>query len=148
MNTIFDEGTRAQLIGRIKTLNQASTPLWGKMNVYQMLKHCTLSDEMYQGNKQYKRVFIGRILGKMALKSLTKDDAPMGKNAPTGNDFKVQQTVGDIAAEKDKLITLINGYANYSNDSFVHWFFGPMTKEQVGYLAYKHLDHHLRQFNS
>jgi len=29
----------------------------------------------------------------------------------------------------------------------MHPFFGKMTKEQVGYLAYKHTDHHLWQFN-
>jgi len=45
---------------------------------------------------------------------------------------------------------LINEYSAYSfpDYSFVHPFFGKMTKEQIGYHAYKHIDHHLRQFNS
>ena len=39
-------------------------------------------------------------------------------------------------------------YAHFSNNDFVHWFFGKMTKEQVGYFVYKHTGHHLREFSS
>jgi len=39
-------------------------------------------------------------------------------------------------------------YDHYSNDGFIHPFFGKLTKEQAGYMAYKHIDHHLRQFNA
>lgn len=148
MKTIFDKATRDELIARIKTLDENSTPLWGKMNVYQMLKHCTVVEEMYMGKKKYNRVFIGRLFGKIALKNLTKDSAPMGRNAPTGADFKISEINGDVLAERDKWITLIEEYAHFSNPGFIHWFFGSMTTEQIGYLAYKHTDHHLRQFNS
>ena len=55
---------------------------------------------------------------------------------------------GDIESEKKKWISLIEGYENYSNPGFIHDFFGKMTKEQIGILAYKHTDHHLRQFNA
>jgi len=148
MKSIFDKPTRDAIVARIKTLNEDNTQQWGKMNIYQMLKHCTLSDEMYLGDKTYPRQFIGRIFGKIALKTLTKDDAPMGKNAPTSKDFKVQQSAGDIAAERDKWTALIERYQNYNAPLFTHWFFGDMTKEQVGQLAYKHADHHLRQFGA
>jgi hypothetical protein len=40
----------------------------------------------------------------------------------------------------------VEAYANYSNPGFVHDFFGKMTDEQIGIFAYKHADHHLRQF--
>jgi hypothetical protein len=147
MKTIFDKITRDNLISRIKTLNENSAAEWGKMNIYQMLKHCTLAEEMYLGKKKYKRVFLGRLLGKMALKNLLKDERPMSRNAPTSPAFKVSETNGDILAEKKKWIALIEEYAHYSNSDFTHWFFGKMTKEQIGYFVYKHTDHHLRQFN-
>lgn len=148
MKTIFDKSTRDELIARIKTLNQNSTPQWGKMNIYQMLKHCTLCEEMHLGKTLYPRQFIGRVFGKLALKNLTKDETPMGKNAPTSNHFKVQQVAGNVLDERDKWIALIEEYGNYNKPEFTHWFFGKMTKEQIGYLAYKHTDHHLRQFDS
>lgn len=147
MKTIFDKATRDELIIRIDSINESSTAKWGKMNVYQMLKHCTVCEEMYLGKKTYKRTLIGRLFGKIALKNLLKDETPMQANAPTSPDFKIKEISGDVPAEKMKWISLINEYAHYSNNELVHWFFGKMTKEQVGYFVYKHTDHHLRQFN-
>jgi hypothetical protein len=146
MKTIFDKATRDELIGRINTLNESSTPQWGKMNVYQMLKHCILADEMYLGHKMYERAFIGRIFGKLALKNLLKDENPMGRNAPTSAAFKIKESSGDVQAEKEKWIALISAYGDFLNPGFVHWFFGKMTEEQIGHLVFKHADHHLRQF--
>ena len=42
----------------------------------------------------------------------------------------------------------LNAYEHFNVTGFVHWFFGKMTREQIGQLVYKHTDHHLRQFNS
>ena len=148
MKTIFDKATRDDLISRIKTLDENSKAAWGSMNVYQMLKHCTLAEEMYLGKKKYKRVFLGRLIGKLALKNLLKDESPMGRNAPTSADFKVKENSGDVSSEKAKWIALMEEYAHFSNPGLVHWFFGKMTREQVGCFVYKHTDHHLRQFNS
>jgi hypothetical protein len=148
MKTIFDKTTRDGIIARIKTLNADSKPQWGKMNIYQAMEHCVLADELYLGEKKVNRIFLGRILGKIALKALTKDEEPMRKNAPTHDVFKVQETTGDVIAARDKWIALLEQYADYSKADFVHWFFGKMTREQIGYLAYKHADHHLRQFGS
>lgn len=148
MKTVFDKATREELISRINTLNENSQAGWGKMNVYQALKHCTLWDEWVQSGKNNKQALIGRLFGKMALKKVLKDEAPLARNTPTLAEFRIKETTGDIASEKKKWVALINGYAHYSNPDFLHSFFGKMTKEQVGQMAYKHADHHLRQFNS
>lgn len=148
MISIFDKITRDALINRIKTLNSNSTAQWGKMNVYQMLRHCILCEELYLGKIKVKRSFLGRIIGKIGLRNLLKDEAPLKKNSPTSPDFKVAEISGDFEIEKHKWIELIEEYANFSNTEFVHWFFGKMTKEQVGQFIYKHTDHHLRQFSS
>ena len=55
MKSIFDKTTRGELINRINTVEQNSTAHWGKMNVYQMLKHCMLWEEMLLGKKQYQQ---------------------------------------------------------------------------------------------
>jgi len=148
MQTIFDPETRTKLIRRIKSLNENNQAEWGKMNVYQMLKHCTLADELYTGKKTYKRAFLGLIIGKFVLKQLTKDDKPMRPNSPTAPQFIVKEQTGDIEAEKLKWIAFIESYAKLPEGNFNHWFFGEMTREQIGILAYKHTDHHLRQFNA
>ena len=147
MKTLFDQSTRDEIINRINALTENSNAQWGKMNVYQALKHCILFEEMMLGKKVYDRVFIGRIFGKMALKKLLKDETPLKKNEPTSPEFRIKETSGNVQAEKNKWISLIKEYAHFSGNDFEHWFFGKMTKEQMGQFAYKHTDHHLRQFN-
>jgi Protein of unknown function (DUF1569) len=148
MKTIFDRATRDELIGRISLLNENSTAQWGKMNMYQMLKHCTLYDEWTLGkhNPKYKQVFIGRLFGRLALTELIGDEKPLKRNVGTLNSLKVIQANGDVALEKLKWVALIEEFENFSNPGFIHTFFGKLTREQIGYLGYKHTDHHLRQF--
>jgi hypothetical protein len=150
MRTIFETAARDELVLRIALLNEESRPVWGKMNVYQMIKHCSLWDEWILGKYDpvYKQAFIGKIFGKLALRRMTKDDNPLDKNVPTSNWLKIKETDGDLLAERNKWTGLINEYANYSNPEFIHDFFGKMSLEEIGILAYKHTDHHLRQFSA
>lgn len=145
MKSIFDKTTRDELLVRINSLNENSTAQWGKMNVSQMLQHCTKWDEMALGKKKYKQSLIGKLFGKMALKDMLKDK-PMKKNLPTVPSFKITQNT-DVAEEKKKWITLLDEYEHFSDERFIHPFFGAMTKENTGIMVYKHIDHHLRQFN-
>ena len=146
MKTIFDKATREELITRINSITENSPRQWGKMTVYQMLRHCTKWDEWIADKKQNKQACIGRLFGKMVLKNLVKDDAPLKRSTPTLPELVIKKE-GDVTAEKKKWVALIGGYANFSNPGFVHTFFGKMTEEEIGYLAYKHAEHHLRQFN-
>ena len=150
MKTIFDKSTRDELIHRINSINENCTAQWGKMNIYQMLKHCTLWEEWMSGKNKpkYKQAFIGRLFGKIALRSVLKDEAPLRRNTPSSPKLFTKEKNGDISTEKLKWISLIEEYAHYSNPDFIHDFFGKMTIEQIGYFVYKHTDHHLRQFNS
>lgn len=148
MKTVFDKTTRLELIARINKINENYTAQWGKMNVFQMLKHCTLWDEWMNSNKKNKQVFIGRLFGKLALNIALKDEKPLRRNSPTSSEFIIKEKSGNLEFEKQKWIKLIEGYENFHNPNFVHIFFGKMSKEQIGYLAYKHSDHHLRQFNA
>jgi hypothetical protein len=145
MKTTFDKATRDELIRRINTLNESSKAQWGKMNVYQMLKHNTLWGEWIADKRTHKQVFIGRLFGRMALKNVLKDEKPLTRNTPTLPELIITGT-GDVEAEKAKWIALLEEHAHFSNPGFVHSFFGKMTEEQIGYMAYKHADHHLRQF--
>ncbi|MBL0913277.1 MAG: DUF1569 domain-containing protein [Bacteroidia bacterium] len=145
MQSIFDEQTRQELYVRISRLQATDKAQWGKMNAWQMLRHCTLSEEMFLGMKSYKRLFAGRIFGGMALKSILKNEAPLKKNQPTHPELKINGN-GDLEAEKQKWLTLLEKYADYNNPYFVHPFFGSMDAQQVGIYVYKHTDHHLRQF--
>lgn len=149
MKTIFDPVVRDELAIRVKALDENHKALWGKMNVFQMTRHCSIWNEWVLGKNSpvYKQEWLGKIFGKMALRSNTKDDKPLGKGMPAGKVFTVTQKEGDLNAQKKILVDLITDYEHFSNDQFIHDFFGKMTREQIGVFAYKHSDHHLRQFN-
>jgi hypothetical protein len=146
MKTILYKPNRDKLINRFSSLDN-NTAQWGKMNLYQMLKHCNNWNEWVLGknNLVYKQEFLGLIFGKMALKGMMKDDRPMKKKMPAGS-FIIKEKEGDIALQRKLWVSLVAEYEHFSNTAFVHDFFGKMTKEEIGILAYKHMDHHLRQF--
>lgn len=147
LKTIFDDDERRQLAGRLSKLTAESQPLWGKMSPAQMLKHLRLWEEMIHGNKLYRRPLIGRLIGPMILKRVLQTPE-FRKNSPTIPEMLVTDTGIDLNEERSRLIALVNSYPQYNwpDNSFIHPFFGKMTREQIGKLAYLHLDHHLKQF--
>ncbi|WET49601.1 DUF1569 domain-containing protein [Chryseobacterium indologenes] len=149
MKTIFDSNIREELISRIDSLSQKNIAQWGKMNLYQMVKHCTVWNEWMLGSSRYtyKQDFLGKLFGKMVLKGMVKDDKPMKKNAPAGI-FVIKESSGDIEVLKKHWKEQIASYAHYTNPDFIHDFFGKMTKDEIGIFVYKHMDHHLRQFRA
>src|ERR1700679_1723638 len=104
MKTIFDKTTEEELISRINSLSEDSKAQWGKMNVHQMMKHCILADGIFLSRKAYSRTLLGRLIGKMALRQMLKDESPMGRNAPPRRDLKIAETTGNLADEKKQWI--------------------------------------------
>lgn len=148
MTSIFDHKATEEIAQRINSLNPDSTANWGKMNLYQMLKHCTLCEQMMQGDIKIRRVFMGRLLGKMVLRQALAEGKPFGKNFPTSPILKTTSETGDFEQQCKAWLERIGQYHAFSNCDFVHPFFGRMTKEQIGVFVYKHADHHLRQFGA
>ncbi len=147
MKTIFDSSTRVDLLAGINLLKRKLPEAqWGKMNVYQKMKHCTKWDDMTLGKIRVKKMFLGRIFGRIALKNVLKNEVPLGKNSPSASELIIKEKDGDFALQKAEWIKRIGEYEYFDNRNFIHPFFGAMTKEQVGQFVYKHHDHHLRQF--
>jgi hypothetical protein len=147
MKSIFDPGVRGELIDRIGRLSESDQALWGRMNVSQMVRHCVLWQEWVLNNKPMQRVLLGRLIGGMALKKEMESEL-MRKNNPSSVELIVTDNSIDLVREREALAGLVREYGTYRYpaDGFIHPFFGKMTMEQIGRFAYKHLDHHLRQF--
>lgn len=148
MQDIFDPRTIRQFQNRIQSIPTDANAQWGKMNLYQMLKHCVENEKMMLKQTQFKRLFVGRLFGKMALKANIKNDSPLKHNSPTHPALKIKED-GDVETQKNIWSQLIARYPQMGSEAysdFVHPFFGKMTSEQVSKLAWKHIDHHLRQF--
>lgn len=149
MKTIFDHSAREEIIERIALLGEQNEPEWGAMTLNQMLRHCILWDEVAQGKRTVNQPLLGRLLGKLILRGFVKDDSPLRRYLPAVEEMKMDEPVrSDVAAEKQRWIALVKEYPHLSNQTWEVPFFGTVTREQAGCLAYKHSDHHLRQFNA
>lgn len=151
MKSISDPALRQDLHRRISLLQEDSKPLWGKMNVWQMTRHCNNWSEWLLGRGPYtghvyRQDLLGKLFGRWALRSNTKDDRPMQRNMPAGKLAIKDTTRGNLEGEKALWIQLTDDCALQYNEYFIHDFFGRMTAEQISIFAYKHYDHHLRQF--
>ena len=147
MKSIFDPKTYEEVLGRIGQLNQKSRPLWGKMDVAQMMCHCQYPLEVAMEKKEIKKPGpVMRLLYK-SFKSAMYNDKAWRKNLNTPKEYKVVSDK-DYSREKEKLTDLILEFHQLRERE--HWdphpAFGHFTHEQWGKLQFKHLDHHLRQF--
>src|SRR5690349_4464574 len=110
MESLFDTAENRNIIARIEKLNASSQPLWGKMNVAQMLTHVQQPLKVGIGELNLKQMLIGRLLGGMAKKKLLKP-GQFEHNLPTANEFKIK-TPQDFQESKAKLVLLIEKYLN------------------------------------
>ncbi|MEP5792062.1 MAG: type I restriction-modification enzyme R subunit C-terminal domain-containing protein [Cyclobacteriaceae bacterium] len=142
MKTIFNQSECDVLLDRIALLSAEAQGRWGKMNVYQMLKHCIVSEHMFLGDSSYDRLFVGKLFGKMALKGILKDEQPLKKNQPTHPEFKMTGN-GEVMPLKDSWRVLLSRYVLADQNAFtgfVHPFFGAMTKDEIGRYARIHFN--------
>jgi hypothetical protein len=149
MQTIFDAGTRDELLRRVDTIQAGSPRQWGKMSAAQMLEHTARALEMATGRKASKQALPGKLLAWMFRKSFV-GEKPFGKNAPTDPSFIVRDDPAlEPAREKVKeLIRELHTAGEHGCDGRVHSFFGTLTGAEWGVTQFKHVDHHLRQFGA
>lgn len=149
MKNLFDKDAYTEIINRINTLTPKNQRQWGKMNVAQMLAHCKEAFKMPLSDKKMPRMFMGLLIGWM-IKPKLYNESPWKQNLPTAPNFIIKDE-RDFEKEKQELIGLINQFHNGSPDNvgrFPHPMFGTFTTAQWGMSMYKHLDHHLKQFNA
>jgi hypothetical protein len=146
MKNLFSQTDAGAVINRIERLQPSSQAQWGKMNVAQMLAHCRAPFAVYFGELKQKRGLMGILFGAMAKKRMLHD-GNFARNIPTAKHFIVNDE-RDFEKEKRQLIEMIKRFTSTADPHTMqqHPFFGKMSGNEWAVLAYKHLDHHLRQF--
>lgn len=147
MKSLFEPDAVNNVMARIDELQPASQRQWGKMDVAQMMAHCSTAMDMACGQLNLPRIFVGRLLGPLVRPQFT-NDRPFSRNAPTDKKLKVTEPK-DFNREKENLKKRIQQFHQGGEaqcTTHPHPFFGPLTAREWGMGMYKHLDHHLRQF--
>jgi uncharacterized protein DUF1569 len=148
MKNLFEPAAVSEITDRMTQLRPESQPQWGKMNVAQMLAHCSAAIGMAEGKVTPPRILLGRLLGPLAKKSLIVNGEPMRRNAMTEKSMLVTDE-RDFTVERQRLRESIDRFASGGPrlcTKHPHFFFGPLTPVEWAGLMYQHLDHHLRQF--
>jgi len=147
-HNIFKEPDYESIVKRVENLRRETRSVWGKMNLLQMLEHCSLQLQLALGMIQQStfegpsimRTNLGRWLALYAM--------PWSKNlrTPSKMNMHLNNTpVPDFENAKEQLLELLNEVKT-SQELKPHPFFGPMSQKDWGRLIWKHLDHHLKQF--
>ncbi|HJV47842.1 MAG TPA: DUF1569 domain-containing protein [Geothrix sp.] len=149
MRTLFEGATVDALKARLAKLRPDQPRAWGRMDVAQVMVHCSRGLEMAMGFRRPPRDLLGRLFGRMVKRMALGNENPMRPNTPTQRELVVTEAP-DFEAERTRLCGLIDRFFLAGPDgctSHPHTFFGPLTPQEWAVLMYKHLDHHLRQFD-
>ncbi|MGB1307910.1 MAG: DUF1569 domain-containing protein [Oceanihabitans sp.] len=148
MKNMFDKKVTIAVINRINKLENTTSPLWGKMQVDQMLAHCNVAYEKTYNTEFPKISGFKKFLLKLLIKPLVVNEKPYKKNGRTAPEFLITNQ-RNFEVEKTRLIDYINqtqelGAANFENKE--SHSFGKLSSKEWNNMFYKHLDHHLQQF--
>lgn len=146
MNSIFKKAENEAIIARIKNLTHESKAVWGKMNVTQMCKHTNEAIIVAFGENTVKVNIVFRLLGWLMKDKIF--NAEFKKNSPTAKEFVFTDEY-DFETSKNELIKNYSRFAEGHQSIKItkHPFWGEMSYEDWNKLMWKHVDHHLRQFN-
>ena len=147
VRSLFDPAVKQEIIERINTLTPQSQRLWGKMDVAQMLAHLQQPLEVALGIRTIKGSFFMNLIRPLFKKTLW-DEKPWKKGIPTDPTYITTAEPKDFHQEKAKLLDLIHQFNESALSDKKHPVFGFMTKEQWSKSAWKHIDHHLKQFGA
>ena len=148
MKNIFEKHVAEEIISRIEKLTPQSRPLWGTMNVAQMLSHCNVTYELVYEKKHKKPGAFKKFLLKQFVKNVVVNDKAYKKGSPTAPEFLVKDS-RDFETEKARLISYIKRVQQEGQKAFdgrESFSFGKLTVNEWNNMFYKHLDHHLSQF--
>jgi hypothetical protein len=144
---LLNEESVNGIIKRINDLLPETKNHWGEMNPTEMLYHCNLcnlqlfEETEHVGKPSLKQRFL-KIVALYIVPRFPKNRKGAERNRTRG---KIATTEFALQLEQFKII--LKRFSNYQQPiTLIHPAFGPLTNNEWGIAAWKHLDHHLRQF--
>lgn len=144
---LFAAEAAESIVHRVQQLQAGTPAVWGKMNAVEMLWHCNSCNEeiLEKGRGDSKttvKQFLLRILALYLAPHFTKGLNSEPHHIATG---KVDST--QFESQKAAYIRLIRQlHSTKKALTLTHPAFGNISTYEWGIAAYKHMDHHLRQF--
>ncbi len=148
MESIWKHGVIEGLKERLDQLTPDSQPLWGKMDVAQMLAHLNVAYECDLEDIHPRPNAFVRFMLKLMVKGVVVSDKPYKKNGQTASHFKIADPKV-FADEKKRLINYMDKVHALGADHYdmkESHSLGKLTIQEWSNSYHKHMDHHFRQF--
>lgn len=140
---LYETAVLEEILERMSGISADTKPEWGKMDAAQMFAHCAEAQDVYNG-KPLKVPFWMRLMRPVA-RGMLLNTKPFARNAPTIDQFKVVDPE-DFDQQRDRMIDSLRTMHALGPRTMNHPVLGHMSSEDIGWITYKHMDHHLRQF--
>jgi hypothetical protein len=148
MKTMWDAPCQQEIRDRVARLSPERKGEWGKMSAPEMVCHLAESLKMALGDLPVARKNVP--IRYPPLKQLIVYLAPFPKNVPTAPELLARTPrawhadVADLQALVDRFVARGGEAISWPE----HPAFGRLSRRAWGVLAYRHMDHHLRQFGA
>jgi Protein of unknown function (DUF1569) len=150
-DSLFNPGTQQTITERIQKLQPDTQRQWGKMSVDQVVCHMADPFRVVLNLRQVKPAMPRLLQPLLRMMVLTEKDWKPG--TPTLKVFS-QEPGGsgtspvNFEADKATLLQLLADFCAKEPEYqyAAHPGIGKLTREQHGFMMWKHTDHHLRQF--
>src|ERR1035437_7833677 len=101
MKNLFEREAVDEVISRINTLQPATRRQWGKMDVAQMMAHCSAALDLASGRLVRPRILLGRLIGPF-VRPIYSNEKPFPRNSPTDQKL-VFSDARDFHREQEQL---------------------------------------------
>lgn len=152
MKTLARPADKAEILERIGRLRPGHAGRWGRMSVRRMVCHVSDAYRMMAGEKRVRGT--GGLLGRTVVKWMAlyfPAPWPPGVRTSPEIDQEIGGTrPGEWTADLRDLVALVGGVTSGGRAAprQPHPLFGPMSEAEWQRWAYRHADHHLRQFGA
>jgi hypothetical protein len=145
MKTLFDPETHREILDRLDRLTPETSRRWGTMAAGKMI--CHLADHLRTALGDLDAGSGGGPMTWAPVKWFAIEVMPWPHGLPTAPAMLTTDPE-DFARDVAELKRVIARFLERGPEGAFHPhpLFGPLTGAQWGRLAYRHLDHHLRQF--
>ncbi|MEP6621507.1 MAG: DUF1569 domain-containing protein [bacterium] len=147
MKTMHSEKDRRAIAERVRALDENRKPVWGRFTAPRMVAH--LSDAIRMATGELGVARRKSVMRYPPLKQFIIYLAPFPKGVPTAPELLARAPLS-FESEVEDLVRQLKRFA--ARDPKGKWpahpIFGTMSGGDWGTLAYRHCDHHLRQFGA
>jgi hypothetical protein len=147
VKTLWDPRTQEELRTRIRSLRADTPARWGRFTCPQMVVHITDAFALYSGELSCAARWTPARYP--PLKQAIVYLMPFPKNVPTAPEL-LARTPGRWEDEIVRLEKALTAFISQRDRTEwpAHPIFGRLSGRAYGVLAYRHTDHHLRQFGA